>query len=306
MPGRRRTSTDARPSPPVSSDEVRRAWEGNAAFWDERMGEGNPTHLRLVLPATERLLAVRPGERLLEIACGNGQLARWLAARGATVVATDFSEAMLERARRRRDGPGPPIEYRPLDATDPAALRSLGAGRFSAVVCSMALMDMSTVEPLAAALPELLEEDGRFVFSVTHPSFNSSGARRVREEEDDGGTIRERRGVFVSRYATPAVAKGLAMIGQPVPQFYFDRPLSELLRPFFDAGMALDALEEPTFAPGDAPGRAMGWSELPEIPPVLVGRLRPVVPHGPARQATSAERLGGRSPSQPAPGRRRG
>jgi hypothetical protein len=96
------------------------------------------------------------------------------------------------------------------------------------------------------------------------------------EEEDAGGTLVQRAGVFVYRYRTPITAHGLAIPGQPRPQLYFDRPLAELLRPFFESGLALDGLEEPQFPPEVVPNRSMSWISFPEIPPVLVGRLRPI------------------------------
>ena len=44
-----------------------------------------------------------------------------------------------------------------MDATDAAQLLALGAGRFDAAVCNMALMDMTTIDPLLRALPRLLK-----------------------------------------------------------------------------------------------------------------------------------------------------
>ncbi len=91
--------------PPVDSHElnenVRKIWDHNAAFWDEKMGEGNLTQRFLVGPATERLLELRPGQLVLDVACGNGVMARRLAQLGAQVVACDFSPALIERARER-------------------------------------------------------------------------------------------------------------------------------------------------------------------------------------------------------------
>ena len=39
-----------------------------------------------------------------------------------------------------------------LDATDEAALLSLGRRQYDAAVCSMAFMDMTAIEPLLSAL----------------------------------------------------------------------------------------------------------------------------------------------------------
>ncbi|HYW28496.1 MAG TPA: class I SAM-dependent methyltransferase [Gaiellales bacterium] len=261
--------TDGGPSD-LSADAVAR-WDRNAAFWDEQMGgDGNEFHLTLIRPAVERLLGDVDGRHVLEIACGNGLFARRLAALGATVLATDGSPEMLARARAHGSSG---IEYRLLDASDPAELSGLPESGFGAVVCNMALMDMAATEPLAAALPRLLDQGGRFVFSITHPCFNTSGVRLVRELEVVDGEPVERAGVVVTRYATAAVEEGIAIEGQPYKQLYFDRPLHALLEPFFAAGMVLDGIEEPAFPPG-ARSASMKWEMLPEIPPVLVCRLR--------------------------------
>jgi demethylmenaquinone methyltransferase / 2-methoxy-6-polyprenyl-1,4-benzoquinol methylase len=45
---------------------------------------------------------VQPGDRVLDAACGTGDLAIIAAKAGATVTGLDFSEKMLERARRKR------------------------------------------------------------------------------------------------------------------------------------------------------------------------------------------------------------
>ncbi len=257
------------------NDDVRSRWDDNARFWDEQMGaSGNDFHLSLVRPSVERLLGRVEGQRVLEIACGNGLYARRLAELGADVVATDTSAAMLERARVH---PSEGIEYRLLDAAQADQLAALGSARFDAVVCNMALMDMAEVRPLAGALAELLTASGRFVFSTTHPSFNRLGARFVHELEEPLGEPVERRGVLITTYVTPTVGEGVAILGQPSKQLYFDRPLGVLLEPFFSGGLALDGLEEPAFPPGSEAGR-LHWVALPEIPPVLVGRLRPVTP----------------------------
>ena len=258
----------------ADTDEVRRVWNANAAFWDERMGEGNAFHRSLLLPALERLLALRPGEKVLEVACGNGQLARWMAARQVSVLAIDLSEEMIAIAKSRTRTSAKSIEFRVLDASDHGVLRELGTGAFDVVVCNMALMDMPTIDPLADALPNLLNPAGRFVFSVTHPCFNVSDMVRVARESEEGGSAHETRGIEIRRYLTPRKVRGIAMFGQPEPQPYFERPLSGLLGTFFRRGLLLDALEEPSFSASPEVSQPwFSWSRYSEIPPALVARL---------------------------------
>ena len=154
--------------------ETRRIWNHKAEFWDDQMGEGNAFTRELVGPSVERLLAVQPDEVVLDVGCGNGVISRRLARLGARVIATDFSERFLELAAARSADLGDRITYHLIDATDEEQLLSLGAGRFDAVVSTMAMMDMPVIEPLLRATRRLLAPGGRFVFSLQHPAFNSN------------------------------------------------------------------------------------------------------------------------------------
>lgn len=253
-------------------------WDRNADFWDERMGEGNAFHKFLIEPTQLGLLSLEAGERVLDIGCGNGQFARKMASLGCEVVAVDAAPRMIENARRRTPDDAEyagRLRYDVVDATDEAAMLALGESGFDAAVCTMALMDIPSIEPIAWAVRRLLKPEGRFVFSVMHPCFNSTeGFTQIMERDETGGELVERLSVRVTRYIEPHTHKGLAMAGQPVPQNYFHRPLSALLGVFFAAGFMVDGVEEPVF-PQDVPGDdRFGWLRYKDIPPVLSVRLR--------------------------------
>jgi SAM-dependent methyltransferase len=259
------------------NEEVREIWNQNAEFWNERMGEGNAFHLQLVLPSISRLLELQPDEEVLEVACGNGQLARQFARLGGRITATDFSSALIDIARARTvEDPdlAERITFQVLDATDEPALLALGERRFDAVVCSMAIMDMAEIGPMLRASARLLKPEGRFVFSILHPCFNHAGTIRTIEIEDRDGEIARTFGVKVVRYLTHVPRKGLAMVGQPLPHIYFDRPLSVLFGEAFAAGFAVDGLLEPAFTPEDDVKGTSEWQVHREMPAALIARLR--------------------------------
>jgi 2-polyprenyl-3-methyl-5-hydroxy-6-metoxy-1,4-benzoquinol methylase len=257
-----------------ANTQARDAWNENAEFWNERMGEGNDFFNVLLWPAVEGLLKPQPDERLLDVACGNGLTSRRLAAGRARVTAFDGSTAMIAIAASHPSALN--IDYRVIDATDREALLGLGAGAFDGALCNMALMDMAEIEPLMTALTVLLKPGGRFVFSVLHPCFNNPATVQMGEVEDRNGAIVTTYSVKIARYKTPFTQHGLAMHGQPVPHPYFHRPLSLLLAPALGAGLVLDGLEEQAFPPDNSAGTTpLSWNgRFSEIPAALIVRLR--------------------------------
>jgi len=208
----------------------RALWEELGAWWDAQVGDEGHAGVRTrVLPAVDRLLAARPGERILDAGCGNGWYGRRLARAGVAVVGFDFSTVLIERARARAAAADLPIDYHVLDATDPTALRALGDASFDAAVCLMTFMDMTSVTPLLEALARSVRPGGRVVWSIVHP-----GVGRLADA------------------STSEPLTGIGLPGQPVQHFYFHRPLPALLEAAARVGLELEASEDHVGGDGDA------------------------------------------------------
>jgi 2-polyprenyl-3-methyl-5-hydroxy-6-metoxy-1,4-benzoquinol methylase len=263
---------------PEQADENRRIWDANARWWDDRIGDGNDFQLLLIEPATERLLAVRAGDTILDAACGAGRFARRMAELGARVVAFDSSAQFIARARERTPTDAS-IEYHVLDAANAQALLSVGSQRFNKAVCTMAIMDMPEIRPLFAALSRMLTPGGVFVFSVTHPCFHSAAIQRFAEiYEEHAGQHVVRSGVKVSSYLSPFAKKTEGIVGQPEPQWFFHRPISVLFRFGFEAGFVVDQIEEPGLPEPGTTKPGVRWSDMPDIPPIMVVRMKLMAP----------------------------
>jgi 2-polyprenyl-3-methyl-5-hydroxy-6-metoxy-1,4-benzoquinol methylase len=254
------------------AEDNRRIWDVNARWWDDRIGDGNAFQTLLIEPATERLLDIQEGDRILDIACGAGRFARRMAELGARVVAFDQSEAFITRARER-SGMNTQIDYVVVTAEEARTALSR-RGAFNKAVCTMALMDMPAVAPVFALVAEALPPHGTFVFSITHPCFHSADIQRFAElSEVDAGRHVTRTGVKVSAYLSPSARKTEGILGQPEPHWFFHRSLSDLLAYGFAAGFVVDGLEEPQL-PVEQREAGVRWSNMPEIPPILVVRMK--------------------------------
>jgi SAM-dependent methyltransferase len=107
---------------------------------------------RRLEPVADRLVAaagVRQGERVLDAACGDGNVALAAARRGADVTAVDFAPAALERARTRAHAEGLEVEWLEGDAHDLPA----GDGWFDR---SLSAFGVTWAEDSRTAIDELL------------------------------------------------------------------------------------------------------------------------------------------------------
>lgn len=109
-----------------TNEESLIAWETNADFWDNKMGDNSNTfHREIVRPRTELLLDINENDFILDIACGNGNFSKRLAEQGARVVAFDCSNKMIENAKKRQSKYLNLIDFNICDATNYEQILSL-------------------------------------------------------------------------------------------------------------------------------------------------------------------------------------
>ena len=105
---------------------------------------------------------VRPGDRVLDVCCGTGDLALAAAEAGGKVTGVDFSDPMLERARMK----GPAIEWVSADAL---AL-PFADGAFDAVTIGFGLRNLANVERGLEEMRRVIGPGGRVgILEITRP-----------------------------------------------------------------------------------------------------------------------------------------
>lgn len=215
------------------NQETQRIWNKIAEWWDSRIGDGNPFQDELIEPSSEKLLGVRKGDLILDIACGAGRFTKRLADLGAKVVAFDFSKSFIRIAKTKAPKENKDIEWHVIDATNKKQVITLGKNRFDKAVCTMGIMDIAVIDQLFSALSVCLKKNGHFVFSVTHPCFHSNQADKYYELDECNNQPVIKKGVKVSKYSRSFSYKGIGIVGQPEPQYYFHRSLETLLNTGF-------------------------------------------------------------------------
>jgi ubiquinone/menaquinone biosynthesis C-methylase UbiE len=254
-------------------DKVSREWDEASKSWADFVRKGKDYYREeMNNPAAFRIIGNVKGKQLLDLSCGEGYNTRILAKKGARVIGVDFSEAMIKLARQSEKKHRLGIEYYVSDVAD---LKMLESKRFDLVTCFMALMDIERYEEAISEVARVLKENGRFVFSITHPCFEYGGTT-------DGGPIAEwkceegknaaegkkmylevRNYFSITKYE---VCWDMERLVKPFQTTSFHRTLTDYFRALHKSGLVVTRLVEPK-------PTSKGVSEYPSL------KKHTLVPH---------------------------
>lgn len=186
------------------------------------------------------MLALTPGLSILDLCCGEGHLSRRMAEQNVIVTGVDLSTVNLARAQSYTPRPGN-LSYLQDDAQ---TLTKLASNQFDIVVCKMALMDIPDLEATFEAVARVLKPQGRFIFALLHPCFETPFRVPFQSvEADEAGAFQHLR---VQRYFEEGYwqSGGLGVRGRVGA---YHRRLSTIVNGLIPAGFQITHLQEPQF-----------------------------------------------------------
>ena len=229
-------------------------WERNAGWWQEGFTAGaDPEYEEQILPmAAEHLRGAR---RVLDVGCGEGQVARLAAKMGAElVVGVDPTHAQVAVARERAGGP----HY----ARSGAACLPFPAATFDAVVACLVFEHIRDVDDAIAEVSRVLESGGRFLFFLNHPLLQTPSSGWIDDQVLDPPEQYWRIGPYLVEDET------IEEVEKDVFIPFIHRPLGRYVNALLDNGLALTRMEEPAPPPGFL-ARAAEYQAAATIPRLL-------------------------------------
>jgi len=150
------------------ASSVRTGYDRWASIYDS---ERNPL-IGLEEPVVREKLGDVTGLAVLDLGCGTGRHSVWLASAGATVTGVDFSEGMLEEARRKPGAEA--VRFLAHDLHQPLPFAS---GSFDRVVSGLVLEHLHDLDAFFAEACRVLRPGGRAVVSGMHPAMFLKGVQ---------------------------------------------------------------------------------------------------------------------------------
>ncbi len=180
-------------------------------------------------------------KNVLDLACGNGYIARMLARKKARVAAIDSSLGMIRNAKAHDPKNKMNITYVQCDASN----LKFDDASFDLVYANMSLMDIKNCDEAITEVSRVLREGGRLVASIPHPCFdNGSNSAWVAEKYR-----LERIKVYrrVRAYRKPFSEKVPWSVSNSERKYtwVFHRPLNWYTKVLSSNGFVITSLEEP-------------------------------------------------------------
>lgn len=148
----------------------------HTAFFEAYGGSGPENYERFFVPAiggplADRLVetaGLRPGESVLDVACGTGAVSRRAAERvgsAGRIAALDINPGMIEVGRSAAP-PESGIEWHTGDAES----LPLPDGEFDVVLCQLGLQFMADKPAALSEMRRVLKDDGRLILTLVGPT----------------------------------------------------------------------------------------------------------------------------------------
>jgi len=253
-------------------------WERHADWWQQGYSEGaDPEYEEQMLPlAAEHLAGAR---RVLDIGCGEGQVAR-LACRGGatTVVGVDPTSAQVIEARRRGGGP--------VYARSGAGKLPFRDGAFDAVVACLVFEHIVDVDDAIAEVGRVLAPGGRFLFFLNHPLLQTPNSGWIDDQMLEPPEQYWRIGPYLEESVM------IEEVAKDVHLPYVHRPLSRYVNALAKNGVYIEEMLEPAPPPGFL-ALAPEFQDAASIPRLLYLRcVKPGAAFSGTRSATGAASTG--------------
>jgi SAM-dependent methyltransferase len=247
----------ARPTParhPHTTDApADTSWNQVAAWYDELIEDRKSDHYTdLIVPGVLRLLAPHQGQRVLDVACGQGVIARAIAAQGASVLGIDAAPQLIEHAKARAASLASAADRLDFRVADARAVAQLPITQpIDAAVCVMALTNIEPVEPVLEGIAAHLRPGGALVFVISHPAFRSPGQTSWGWDQAQHLQYRRVDGYLSSGQHRIQMHPGDA---PDIVTWTFHRPVQHYVQALARAGLLVEALEEWSSRRSSQPG----------------------------------------------------
>ena len=212
------------------------SWEQSANWYSDLLKDAQSTYQgRVILPNLLRLMNLKKGETVLDLACGPGFFSGEFYKYGTKVIGVDISDKLIEIAKKELSKE---IEFRVGDAANISFIKD---NFIDKVVIVLAIQNIREINSVFKECNRVLKKNGKLFLVINHPSF-----RILKESSwgyDEKNKIQYRR---IDRYLSELKSEIQMHPGDNPEEvtLSFHRPLQSYFKSFHKNKLVVARLEE--------------------------------------------------------------
>lgn len=224
-------------SKPYPRKTTSTSWEPVSKWYSQSVGkDGHYYHQFVILPKLLKLLNLNDNSSLVDLACGQGILARHIPEK-VPYLGIDIAPSLIAEAKRLDKNPQ--HNYLVGDLAKPLKLEKQ---TFTHATMILALQNLAKPDSVFKQIAAILQPNGMFAMVINHPYFRIP--RQSSWGVDENKKIQYRRvDLYLSEQKIPIQAHPSEGV-QSSETWSFHYPLSTYIRWLNEAGFVIELLEE--------------------------------------------------------------
>ncbi len=212
------------------------SWGGVADWYSSYLETTEDSYQKqVILPNLLRVLGLKPGMKLIDIACGQGFFSREFAAAGADVIASDIAQSLITEAKKLSSKT---IRYYVAPADN---LNFTKDGLFDAATIVLAIQNIKNIDGAFKEAKRVLKPGGKLAMVLMHPAFRVPQNSSWGFDEETKQQYRR-----VDAYLSAQKVELLVHPGRKgsATTISYHRSLQDFSKALFKAGFSITRLEE--------------------------------------------------------------
>ncbi len=222
------------------------SWGRVAEWYSDLLEKEEGTYQKeLILPNLVRLMDIKKGDAVLDLACGQGFFSRELYKLGAKVMGVDISRELISLAEKIGGEEKIEIDYKVSSADNLSFIKDNSLDK---IVIVLAIQNIDNVSGVFRECKRILKPSGKLFLVLNHPAFRIP--KQSSWEWDEKNKSQYRR---VDQYLSeskieiqmhPSASSGRVPANKAEMTISFHRPLQYYFKLLGKNGFAVDRLEE--------------------------------------------------------------
>jgi ubiquinone/menaquinone biosynthesis C-methylase UbiE len=219
----------------INKDNSKTSWGGVADWYDNYLEKNKDSYQeKVIAPNLHRLLDIKKGMKIVDLACGQGFFSRKFKDAGAVVTGVDISGELIAQAKKRGGG----IEYFVSPAHKLSFIKNSSVEK---VVIVLALQNIKEFNEVLQEVNRILTPGGKLIMVLNHPTFRIPKRSGWAFDPKSGVQYRRIDGYLSESKNSIVMHPGQAKSEETIS---YHRPLQDFFKAFQKSNFVVTRLEE--------------------------------------------------------------